>query len=590
MGVPTDARAARRLRRLSAAGARAAAPGAARPAPRSTARTSRSVAGREAVRRRGRRPARRAAARRGVRRPRAVISARAAVPAAAWPASGDASWAPPRRGPARPRPPGVRRDGRRGRPVARRRAARASRSAPARPSARPAHAERLRAGGRSDRRGRGGARRRGGAGDPAAPAARLLSDVAPAAAGELGGRLRLDGDRDARLRRRGPAGPPGLRLPGAAGRRPDDQGRDVLVRQVGLGPRGRGRRCVVLRDLDRAAPRGVGSPAARRGTGRRRRSTTSPTRRPHGATGRRHVQRWGGGLPQYAVGHVDRVARIRAAVAAVPGLAVCGAAYDGVGIPAVHRVGPRRAAARGSRRQNDPMSEAPRRTPRDQRHHPLHDVVGLPAARRPTARTDRATPRPPRWSELFDELDADDVVVRGLYDVSRPARRRRRDGVVARGDRRAAPGRLPPAPSHRRSAPASSRSGRRWRCTGRRSSTRATCRRSSPTRRRAATSASTRSCGPTSGTSSRRPSAARLLAEHGKMARDYPDVRANTVSSFALGDYEWILAFEADELHRIVDLMRDLRALARAAPRARGGAVLHRPPRRAGRPGRSGCP
>ena len=43
------------------------------------------------------------------------------------------------------------------------------------------------------------------------------------------------------------------------------------------------------------------------------------------------------------------------------------------------------------------------------------------------------------------------------------------------------------------------------------------------------------------------------------MARDYPDVRANTVASFALGDYEWILAFEADELHRIVDLMRHLR-------------------------------
>ena len=48
-----------------------------------------------------------------------------------------------------------------------------------------------------------------------------------------------------------------------------------------------------------------------------------------------HVQRWGGGLPQYAVGHLDRVARIRAAVAAVPGLAVGGAAYDGVGVPAV---------------------------------------------------------------------------------------------------------------------------------------------------------------------------------------------------------------------------------------------------------------
>ncbi|MEU3270836.1 hydrogen peroxide-dependent heme synthase [Saccharomonospora sp. NPDC006951] len=51
----------------------------------------------------------------------------------------------------------------------------------------------------------------------------------------------------------------------------------------------------------------------------------------------------------------------------------------------------------------------------------------------------------------------------------------------------------------------------------------------------------------------------KMLADHGKEARDYPDVRANTVASFALGDYEWILAFEADELHRIVDLMRHLR-------------------------------
>jgi peroxiredoxin len=51
-----------------------------------------------------------------------------------------------------------------------------------------------------------------------------------------------------------------------------------------------------------------------------------------------------------------------------------------------------------------------------------------------------------------------------------------------------------------------------------------------------------------------------LLSEHGQMARGFPDVRANTVASFALGDYEWLLAFEADELHRIVDLMRELRA------------------------------
>jgi protoporphyrinogen/coproporphyrinogen III oxidase len=46
------------------------------------------------------------------------------------------------------------------------------------------------------------------------------------------------------------------------------------------------------------------------------------------------VTRWGGALPQYTVGHLDRVAAIRAAVAAEPGLAVAGAAYDGVGIPA----------------------------------------------------------------------------------------------------------------------------------------------------------------------------------------------------------------------------------------------------------------
>ena len=46
------------------------------------------------------------------------------------------------------------------------------------------------------------------------------------------------------------------------------------------------------------------------------------------------VTRWGGALPQYAVGHLDRVARIQAGLAALPGLAACGAAYAGVGIPA----------------------------------------------------------------------------------------------------------------------------------------------------------------------------------------------------------------------------------------------------------------
>jgi len=47
-----------------------------------------------------------------------------------------------------------------------------------------------------------------------------------------------------------------------------------------------------------------------------------------------HVQRWGGGLPQYAVGHIDRVRQVRLSVAKAGALAVCGAAYDGLGIPA----------------------------------------------------------------------------------------------------------------------------------------------------------------------------------------------------------------------------------------------------------------
>ncbi|MEU8887557.1 protoporphyrinogen oxidase [Streptomyces sp. NPDC048442] len=55
------------------------------------------------------------------------------------------------------------------------------------------------------------------------------------------------------------------------------------------------------------------------------------------------VTRWIGGLPQYPVGHLSRVARIREAVAKLPGLRVCGAAYDGVGIPACVGSGQRAA-------------------------------------------------------------------------------------------------------------------------------------------------------------------------------------------------------------------------------------------------------
>ncbi len=52
----------------------------------------------------------------------------------------------------------------------------------------------------------------------------------------------------------------------------------------------------------------------------------------------------------------------------------------------------------------------------------------------------------------------------------------------------------------------------------------------------------------------------RMLAEHGRKGAAFTGVIANTVASFALGDYEWLLPLEADELTDLVDLMRDLRA------------------------------
>ena len=51
---------------------------------------------------------------------------------------------------------------------------------------------------------------------------------------------------------------------------------------------------------------------------------------------------------------------------------------------------------------------------------------------------------------------------------------------------------------------------------------------------------------------------AQLLREHGTMGREFPDVLPNTTSAFGLGDWEWILAFEADDLTRIVDCIRRL--------------------------------
>ncbi|PYI69342.1 chlorite dismutase [Arthrobacter livingstonensis] len=52
----------------------------------------------------------------------------------------------------------------------------------------------------------------------------------------------------------------------------------------------------------------------------------------------------------------------------------------------------------------------------------------------------------------------------------------------------------------------------------------------------------------------------RMLRDHGMLGRDFPGVLANTVSAFALGDWEWLLGLEADDLTDLVDMMRHLRS------------------------------
>lgn len=51
-----------------------------------------------------------------------------------------------------------------------------------------------------------------------------------------------------------------------------------------------------------------------------------------------------------------------------------------------------------------------------------------------------------------------------------------------------------------------------------------------------------------------------MLAEHGRMGREFTGIQPNTVPSFGLGDYEWLLALECDDLTELLDMMRELRA------------------------------
>ena len=173
---------------------------------------------------------------------------------------------------------------------------------------------------------------------PAAPASRLLARLAPTAAAELAAvdyasmvivthafRARELGDLAA-------TGSSGFLVPPVEGRRIKaatwsfakwdwvrEAGAGLLLLRTSAGRHGE--EATLQRSDDELVAASLAELAA----------ATGVTARPVDS----HVQRWGGALPQYAVGHLDRVERIRADVARVPGLAVCGAAYDGVGIPAV---------------------------------------------------------------------------------------------------------------------------------------------------------------------------------------------------------------------------------------------------------------
>ena len=180
---------------------------------------------------------------------------------------------------------------------------------------------------------------------PAAPAARLLEGVVPAAAAELAA---VETASVAVVSLAVPADAVGGRLAGSGFLVPPVEGRavkaatwssrkwgwvgeqagpDTVLARVSFGRHGESE--VLLREdaqLVRLAVAELGDAVGLRG---------------HPLDAR--VTRWGGSLPQYAVGHLDRVARIRRAVADSPHLDVCGATYDGIGIAACVADGQRAA-------------------------------------------------------------------------------------------------------------------------------------------------------------------------------------------------------------------------------------------------------
>ena len=263
-----------------------------------------------------------------------------------------------------------------------------------------------------------------------------------------------------------------------------------------------------------------------------------------------------------------------------PGLAVAGAAYDGVGVPAV--AGAAREAAQrvlAGHGQNGGMTETRPGPARRASSTTSCSTRCTSVFTGRDAAAGRVAPGPRRRGAGLPRRRAGEGRLHPRHLRRRRLQGRRRpDGLVDLPRPRRPAGHLQPVPPDRARAPPRTGLVRRRRCTGRRSSTATTSRRTSAARTRRSTSASTRSSARSSGTCCPTTSAAACSPSTGSWAREYEDVRANTVAAFGLGDYEWLLAFEADELHRIVDCIRHLRALPRPAAHQARDAVLHRRP------------
>jgi oxygen-dependent protoporphyrinogen oxidase len=177
---------------------------------------------------------------------------------------------------------------------------------------------------------------------PPAPAARLLGTVAPQAAGRLAA---VDTASTALVTLALPAeGLPGL--PGSGLLVPPVEGRAIKaatfsaakwdwVRELGMGRGAGGTDLVLLRaSLGRHREESVLQRSDEELVALVLGDLAGALGAPLPAPVERDVQRWGGGLPQYAVGHRAAMAAVAEDVARLPGLELCGATYEGVGIPA----------------------------------------------------------------------------------------------------------------------------------------------------------------------------------------------------------------------------------------------------------------